>query len=392
MTEGWPMGRVKIPYYWVDPWGNGYWSPKKHMKAKGFQNIACGPDGPEAWATAQKWNERWRRVKAGETEAVEVWPDCSLGHAFQRYRNTGEWSRKEPRTREDWERGWEHIKPVFGDCDPNLLTLENLSLWYSGDPTDPTVKGILDRLGVREAHRAVKIWRALWQVAASLNYCDKTKDPSAGIRRVTPRGRTQCWSEIEAVRLVKRAWRDGYRDLACIIAIVWDTQFQPGDVRTLCAKHLRVESGRLIFDRTNEGRQKTERPIVGTLRRLTERLVKAQLSAKFGEAEIMPDTLLFRTREGSPYSKDLVSKDFRAIRAALFGKDEKRQLLDFRRSGAVEAIAGNVDPAALANKMGNSIDDNKALQDTYLPAKVAVVRIADQARVVGRRRLRGGEE
>jgi hypothetical protein len=113
------------------------------------------------------------------------------------------------------------------------------------------------------------------------------------------------------------------------------------------------------------------------------------LSNRFGDAEFHPDTLLFRTREGSPYSKDLVSKDFRRIRATVFGPNEHRQLLDFRRSGAVEAMAGKVDPGALANKMGNSIDENKALQDTYLPAKIEVIRMADQARLAGRRRLRG---
>jgi hypothetical protein len=383
--------RVKIPYYVVDRWGNGYWMPKPHMREKGFQHVPCGKDGPKAWAIAKQWNDRWLEVKAGKVDAVEVWPSGSLGDALQRFKRTSEWTRKEPRTREDWERGWKHIKDVFGDRDPKSLTLEDLSLWYSGAPDDPDVKGILHELGIREAHRAVKIWRALWQVAAALKYCDKDKDPSAGIRRVTPRGRTERWSEGEVVRLVKRAWRDGFRDLACIIAIIWDTQFQPGDVRVLAARHRRFQDdGRLVFDCLEEGRQKTEKPVVGTLCRRTERLLKAHLANKFGDAKVLPDTLLFRTREGSPYSKDLVSKDFRKIRAAVFGSDEQRQLLDFRRSGALEALAGKVDPAALSNKMGNTIEDNKALQDTYLPAKVEVVRLADAARVEGRRRMRKG--
>jgi hypothetical protein len=49
-------------------------------------------------------------------------------------------------TREDWERGWSHIKGVFGDRDPDSLTLEDLSLCYNGDPDDPTVCRILYRL------------------------------------------------------------------------------------------------------------------------------------------------------------------------------------------------------------------------------------------------------
>jgi hypothetical protein len=34
--------------------------------------------------------------------------------------------------------------------------------------------------------------------------------------------------------------------------------------------------------------------------------------------------------------------------------------------------------------MGNSIDESKNLQDTYLPNQAAVVRLADEARLRGR--------
>jgi hypothetical protein len=46
---------------------------------------------------------------------------------------------------------------------------------------------------------------------------------------------------------------------------------------------------------------------------------------------------------------------------------DKRKLMDFRRSGAVEATAGKVDPTALASKMANTIDQSKELQAAYLP-------------------------
>jgi hypothetical protein len=66
-----------------------------------------------------------------------------------------------------------------------------------------------------------------------------------------------------------------------------------------------------------------------------------------------------------------------------FGK-----LMDFRRSGSVEAVAGEVDPTALAGKMANTIDQNKELQATYLPNNATLVRIADAARARGRSKLR----
>jgi hypothetical protein len=58
-----------------------------------------------------------------------------------------------------------------------------------------------------------------------------------GIRNIAPAPRWQRWSEGEAVRLVKAAWRHSYAGLACIIAVAWDTQFSPVDVRTLAARH-----------------------------------------------------------------------------------------------------------------------------------------------------------
>jgi hypothetical protein len=60
-------------------------------------------------------------------------------------------------------------------------------------------------------------------------------DPSAGVRDKKPKPRHARWSEGEAVRLVKAAWRHGYLGLSCIIAVARDTQFSPIDVRTLAA-------------------------------------------------------------------------------------------------------------------------------------------------------------
>ena len=42
---------------------------------------------------------------------------------------------------------------------------------------------------------------------------------------------------------MKSAWRHGYHGLACIIAVAWDTQFSPVDVRTLAARHRAVSGG-----------------------------------------------------------------------------------------------------------------------------------------------------
>jgi hypothetical protein len=104
---------IKIPNYQVRRNGRGFWEPTSKMRALGFQSIPCGRDGPEAWATAREWNERWQRVRRGEDpaparlleevnlspergEELTVYPIGSLGEAYRRYRRTPEWARKAP--------------------------------------------------------------------------------------------------------------------------------------------------------------------------------------------------------------------------------------------------------------------------------------------------------
>jgi hypothetical protein len=63
-------------------------------------------------------------------------------------------------------------------------------------------------------------------------------------------------------------------------------------------------------------------------------------------------------------------------------------IMDMRRSGAVEAMAGNVDDGALAAKMANTISQATELQRTYLPVDPVSVARADAARLRGRAKLR----
>lgn len=238
------MGEIKVPYYSVRKGGRGFWLSTKSMQAKGFpSSIPCGPDGPDAWKIAQEWNARWQAARTGREPAPKyVWPKGSLGEAFDRFRRTETWKTdKAHRTREDWERGWKHISPIFGDLAPSTVTLEHIDAWYH------TLKA---NTSVAEAHRAMKIWRALWQVAGALRYCVADQDPSFGIRRETPKGRSATWEEGEVVRLVKKAWRRGYSGLACIIAIAYDAQFAPVDARSLRLADSRDDGTKLWFETT----------------------------------------------------------------------------------------------------------------------------------------------
>jgi integrase len=386
------MTKVKISYYSVRRNGRGFWEPRPHMRKLGFFSVSCGADGPDAWAIARQWNDRWEAVKCGKapapnliladnlspekSEHLTVYPPRTLGDAFRRYRSTTQWTeQKKPRTREDWWRAWRQIKPVFGDVDPRSVTLEDIDAWRSK---------IEQKISLREAHRCVKIWRALWRVAAALGYCQRDADPSLGVRNRAAKGRSETWSEGEVVRLYKRAWRDGYHGLAAVIAVAWSTQLSPGDVRSLRASQFaRNATGAVFF----QDRAKTGKPVGAAL---SDRALAALDSyiAALG-VELHGEAYLFRNRSGAPYSSDTLGDDFRDVRRALFGDGENRTLADFRRSGAVEAIAGEAQPAHLAHAMGNTLATSNALFATYVPVNHASIRAVMEARRVGRQRLRG---
>src|SRR5215471_10939039 len=59
------MTKVKIRHY-VLKRGKGFWQPTPLMKALGFYSVPCGADGPDAWAIAERWNERWDKTKRGQ--------------------------------------------------------------------------------------------------------------------------------------------------------------------------------------------------------------------------------------------------------------------------------------------------------------------------------------
>ena len=305
-----------------------------------------------------------------KAEELTVYPARSLGDAFRRYRQTSEWAGKAPRTREDWWRAWRRIKLVFGDVDPRTVSLEDLSAFR---------QAVEDTVSLREAHRVVKIWRALWKVSAAMGFCVRDADPSLGVRNRAAGGRSATWTEGEAARLGKAAWRMGYPGLAALIAVAWDTLLSPGDARALRASQLAKDgSGTMFF--TERG--KTGTPVGGSL---SDRSMTV-LAAYIGElgVELHGDAYILRNRSGRPYSTDTLGDDFREVRSKVFGGLERRTLADFRRSGAVEAIAGGAQAGQLAHAMGNTLSASNALFATYVPVNRASIDAVRDARRRGR--------
>jgi len=61
-------------------------------------------------------------------------------------------------------------------------------------------------------------------------------------------------------------------------------------------------------------------------------------------------------------------------------------LMDMRRSGVVEAVAGDAGPIGLAAKLANSIGRSNTLHKTYAAVDIEALRGADNTRLEGRRR------
>jgi hypothetical protein len=359
------MAWVSVPYYVVKQRRNGerkgYWQPTKAMIALGARLVPCGADGPEAWAIAAKASAEWRAGKRKDTASRGPrFREGTIAAAFAEYRATEAWTDKRPRTREDWLRGWKYIEPAFGDVRPSLVTMAQLSKFRSI---------IATKKSTREAHRVIKIWRALWNVMGALKYCNE-KDPSLGFQNHAAQARQVFWEFDEVRRLCRRAWEEGYYGLAAVIAVAWDTSMSPVDVRCLRPKDRQGDA--FILKRA-----KTGKDIVGTLTGRSKRVLAGYL-AKLG-VEVAPSAPIFRNRSGSPYSKDTLGSDFRDVRAMAFGEGETRTIADMRRSGTMEAKRGGATKEAIGEKLGNAFATSKLINDTYGARDVQVVRQVDEA-------------
>jgi hypothetical protein len=102
---------------------------------------------------------------------------------------------------------------------------------------------------------------------------------------------------------------------------------------------------------------------------------------------IIDEELVALPRAPSPHTKNTLSKDFRILRTAVFGPDENRKLMDLRRSGTMEAIAGDATAEQIGQTLGNDFKNSKKLQTTYAPNHLASVKKVEAARRKGRKAL-----
>ncbi len=401
------------------------------MKQYGFGLVTMGRGGPgtdaegdpepsvEDQQRAIELNRAWDHVRAGHVSAparttLVQYPDGSVGHAYQRAMELRKaarlargivWS-SEQEKRDSWPRAWRWLVR-FADCDPRTIVPEH---FLRIDPVTGETKGLVveveQAVSITERHMVIRVWRALWSKMQALHgYCDGFADPALSFANSAPEPRQQIWLRREALKLVQVAWRNQYYGLAALMALAWDSQLSPIDCRRLTLAQIRGDATGPFF---TIDRAKTGRSAVATLTPWSQAVLVAYLDL-FG-AELLDSAPLFWTRGGRPvsrtsqgtwggnhgggrhvparpYTKSSLNQDFRKIRELAFGKDEKRQLQDMRRSGAVEGDAGGGTIEDQANKMANTVDRNKQLRKTYNPVNVTSARRYDEARAIGAKKL-----
>jgi len=386
------MGTDK-PRYLVKIKGRFFWRPTPRMKDCGFADHPLGADEVKAKQRAIELNAEWDKARRSEVGSprIMIYPRGSLGEAYNRALKMREAERQakgivwtnEQHSRDDWPRAWKWIGPVFGDLDPNRVRAEDLLA---------LAQKVAQRISDSERFRIIKVWRALWARLPALKYqVDPNADPSFLFSNTAPQPRQNVWQYHEVLKLVQRAWREGYHGLAAIMAVAWDSMLSPVDARKLTPGHHRADEFGSWFslDRT-----KTGRPAAGTLTQWSEAILVAYVRHR--GVELLRSTPLFwsrdvssgpkggRPRVGKPYSKDRLGKEFRHIRELVFGLDEKRQIQDMRRSGADEAIVGGISSEKLSSKLANTLSQSNRLHKTYVPVNLSAVRDTDQARATAR--------
>jgi len=383
--------------------GQWRWRPEAYMRAYGFKLTTLGPEKTASViARAAALNEEWDRVKRGAALAAQSiaikYPPGTIGDGYTRAMESraadraeaGKPQTKDQEKRDDWKRAWKHLER-WALYDPTTIQPEH---FLAIDPVTGQTVGLiadLNRVSAGERHRTIKVWRALWKRMARLGYCALEADPSKVRPNSAPQPRQAVWMHREVMKLVQGAWRSGKRGLACFIAITWDTMLSPVDARALTLAQMRERSFFTV------ARAKTGRAALATLSPYSQALLAAYL----GPVQPLNDAPIFRTAGSEPgpkggrrwtpvpYTKDKLEKDFADVRALVFGPAERRQMSDLRRSGHVEGDAGGATPVDASAKMANTIAVSNRLHKTYNPVNIASVQRFDEARKVGRGKLKG---
>jgi hypothetical protein len=377
-------------YYWVKPGSAyAYWNPGP--RAKSFFLPPCQPlglDGPAARDLCEGWNAKLDAARAEAKQPKKKqrqYPAGTLGHFYERFREMDAFGVMSLRGREDYDRAWPNIEKRFArtlisQIDAAASEAFHVDLHPAHPPhpeRDPDAKL---KLSWDEAHRTLKIWRALMN--ALVSYELRPVAPIGRVSNPAPKGRQEIWLHDEIMQLAWVAALSGDFGQATAIRLAWGAMLAPVDVWTLKGQGwLPTCAG----GQAKGQRSKTSRRFCVAVDEATAQVVNAYIES---QPPALPSAPIIRRANGKAYrNKDMFGDAFRAVRAIAFPGDE-RQFLDIRRSALTEARLGGATRDDIGKAAANRIDENDTLAETYLiRASEAVI----AARAVGRSKMRNGK-
>ena len=375
------MITITIPYSVVRG-GNRYWALGK-ARAAGSPVPASEALGPEGFAAQRKalaYYDAWQAWKQGPApeDRLGGWPPGSLGAFYVAWKRTEDFTTdKAERTREEYDWCWNrHIAPAFGRTLIGRITVADSETFH---------RRMRKELSASEAHRTLKIWRALLSVLEKKHLIAKA--PIGNVNNPMPQGRHQFWLERDVQRMLRACRLLKWDDMSLMIRLAWETAMSPVDCRTFSIDMLREDRGGWHVTRARtKSKKHTQPPVSDQLAR--DLIAHKQAFEVARGVTLLPGQALFRTRVGKEWSRTELAHQFAKLRRVTFGKTEMRQFMDIRRSANLEADLGGASAEDRATVLANALDKNPALDATYTPATVAAGRKVARAREEGRQLLR----
>lgn len=323
-----------------------YFQPSKSMAAAGFCPEALGKDMATAVARVGALNAEWDAVRHGDAKAApELPPVGTTNRLIYDYGRSAKFNDLKRATQDEFDAYAPYIQKVFGKSRITSISPEQVEKFYDA---------LRRKYSVHKTAKIMKIFSKLMNRAIKLQLI--VFNPLSAVEVKQPRPRKQLWTPEQVEKAKETAWDDGYPATAVAIGIGYDTGLSPVDVRTLTMEQL--QGNVIIRERTKTGR-KVELELLPE----TMDLIKAYHNL-LGLAAT-PNALVIRTRRGRPYTKDILAKDFRAVRRKA-GLPECLQLQDLRRTASSEEANAGATEAEIAARRGWSMKTASKNMDTYV--------------------------
>ena len=352
------MAKIKVRHLRVKPSGF-YFEPSSLMKTVGFHAEALGVDLAVAVARCDLLNADWDRIRTDGDKKPDRSPKGTMARLIEKLLVSSEFRDKSTARQEEIEYSIKHILPIFGPSQVDRISPKHCEEFYDI---------LRDNGSVHKAARVMKDLRYLFNRAMRQQLT--LYNPALAVKVKQPPPRRVLWRAENVPATIEKAWDQGYRGLAVGVAILYDTSLSPVDVRKVSPADIRE-------DHTFVERSKTGRGQYAIYSPETLELIRRYLrEAPF---DILPTTPIVRTRRGRIYSKDQFARDFRRI-ANLVGLPKNVQMRDLRRTAHTERLEGGANDQEAKAAIGNSIDRNSALYDTYSVLSLDMAKAAERKR------------